>query len=254
MGSGVLMVAVKVVRLNDVGEEEVTRRKSKILLREASVWARLSHKNILMLHGVTYDFSPLPSFVSLWMSNGSLEHFLGVNRGLSIRRKISILTQIADGLGYLHSQHVVHGDLTNTNVLISDDGSPCIADFGLSFMLLEQEISCTNMIGNVRWAAPELFAEWTGRAARPTEESDLYSYGWIMFRVFTGRPPYHWLTSATAVIASKIRRQDPFRWDPGTTQLPGICMDLIQSLCSFDPKARPPLRVAQQMLENFPGA
>ncbi|KIJ11644.1 hypothetical protein PAXINDRAFT_157246 [Paxillus involutus ATCC 200175] len=248
--SGVLMVAVKVVRLHSV-REEVTHEKSKILLREASIWAQLSHKNILPLYGVTYDFSLLPSLVSSWMSNGSLEQFLGVNDHLPMPQKVNMLTQIADGLEYLHSRDIVHGDLTNTNVFINDNGDPCIADFGLSSMLLEEEVPYSSMIGNIRWAAPELFEDRSADSVKPTATSDLYSYGWIMFRVLTGRPPYHWLTSAAAVLAAKVRPQDPLQWDPDATQLPEICMKLIENLCSFDPAVRPSLATSRDTLQDL---
>ncbi|KAF8835294.1 kinase-like protein [Paxillus ammoniavirescens] len=261
--SEVLVVAVKVVRLHSV-REEITREKSKILLREASVWAQLSHKNILPLYGVTYEFGQLPSLVSSWTSNGSLEQFLGANDHLPMPQKIDMasqlrllvhliltslqLTQIADGLEYLHSKDIVHGDLTNTSVLINDNGDPCIADFGLSSMLLEEEVPYSNMIGNIRWAAPELFEDRPGQSVQPTVTSDLYSYGWIMFRILTGRPPYHWLTSAAAVLAAKIRPQDPLQWDPNNTQLPEVCMKLIEDSCSFDPAVRPSLATSRDTL------
>ncbi|KIJ11223.1 hypothetical protein PAXINDRAFT_171836 [Paxillus involutus ATCC 200175] len=247
--SEVLVVAVKVVRLHSV-REEVTHEKSKILLREASVWAQLSHKNILPLYGVTYEFGLLPSLVSSWTSNGSLEQFLGAN-DLLMPQKINMLTQIADGLEYLHSKDIVHGDLTNTSVLINDDGDPCIVDFGLSSMLLEEEVPYSNMIGNIRWAAPELFEDRSGQSVKPTVTSDLYSYGWIMFRILTGRPPYHWLTSAAAVLAAKIRPQDPLQWDPNNTQLPEICMKLIEDLCSFNPAVRPSLVTSRDTLQGL---
>jgi serine/threonine protein kinase len=75
------------------------------------------------------------------------------------------------------------------NVLIHGDGTACVADFGLSLMYSEfigaSQASWTSTLkGNMRWMAPELLIEREdGSQARPSEQSDMYSFGGIMLQV-----------------------------------------------------------------------
>ncbi|KAG2108624.1 kinase-like domain-containing protein, partial [Suillus discolor] len=96
--------------------------------------------------------------------------------------------EIAAGLQYLHDKDIVHGDLTDTHVLVSSDGRLCLGGFGLSMILAEYDNPTFNSChsGNVRWAAPELFDEY----AKPTKASDIYSYGCIMMQFRGGFPRY----------------------------------------------------------------
>ncbi|KAJ8595182.1 kinase-like protein, partial [Rhizopogon salebrosus TDB-379] len=71
------------------------------------------------------------------------------------------LYNVADGLHYLHSESVVHGDLTSNNVLINEGGQACLTDFGLSSMMkigerFEYLRLNEKRPGAVRWLAPEL--------------------------------------------------------------------------------------------------
>jgi serine/threonine protein kinase len=70
-------------------------------------------------------------------------------------------------------------------VLIRDDGSACIADFGLALISASQA-SCTSTLkGNVRWIAPELLVpeQEDGLPPRPSEQSDVFSFGGVMLQV-----------------------------------------------------------------------
>ncbi|KAG1747993.1 kinase-like domain-containing protein [Suillus paluster] len=102
-----------------------------------------------------------------WAENGMLTGFLERQQDiLSCQDRFSLLNDIVLGLQYLHSKSIVHGDLTGSNVLIYGNGRACLADFGLSTIILEfigTSYFTSSIKGNIRWAAAELFEVPDGR-------------------------------------------------------------------------------------------
>ncbi|KIJ26364.1 hypothetical protein M422DRAFT_132475, partial [Sphaerobolus stellatus SS14] len=130
------------------------------------VWSLLNHPNIHACLGYTYDFVKeslhlIPSLVSPWMSNDSLSDYIAEKDGEH------------EGLNHLHSYGIVHGDLKGENVLVSSDGTPCLADFGLSKSSNEHGFTTTTPIsGSIHWMAPELL-----RNEKTTVESGIWVFG-----------------------------------------------------------------------------
>ncbi|KAG1744289.1 kinase-like domain-containing protein [Suillus lakei] len=135
---GTVQVAVKTIRAFESDNEVLMRKNNRRVRRELKVWGRLKHDSILPLWGVADDFGPYPAMVCPWADHGALTGFLERQQDmLSSQDKFSLLNDIALGLQYLHSESVVHGDLTGSNVLIYRNGRACLADFGLSTIILE---------------------------------------------------------------------------------------------------------------------
>ncbi|KAG1727625.1 kinase-like domain-containing protein [Suillus lakei] len=105
---GTKEVAVKVFKIDPGRSEE---KYQKAIHRELEVWLRLSkHPTIVPLLGIAYVESPLPALISQWMPSGTLHMYLeqGTITGSA---KVELVMGVADGLKYLHSENVVHGDL-----------------------------------------------------------------------------------------------------------------------------------------------
>lgn len=87
----------------------------------------------------------------------------------------------------MHASGVVHGDLIGANILITDDGSACLCDFGLSSIVAEFQGTSyitSTMGGNIRWAAPELLRTGEdGTVPMVNIHSDTYSYGSVTLEV-----------------------------------------------------------------------
>ncbi|KAF7973410.1 hypothetical protein HWV62_15209 [Athelia sp. TMB] len=184
-------VAIKVLK---VYMDDPTKKKKveKRLRRELLIWWRLDHKNVLPLYGIASGFGLYPGFVCPWLENGSVNKYLakqGNNLSLYDRLKLVILCEVATGLTYLHGEGVVHGDLTGANILVDDDGSACLCDFGMSSIAAEFQGTSyiTSTIGgNIRWAAPEYVLQANDEsvaAAGVSKQTDAYSYGSVMLEV-----------------------------------------------------------------------
>ncbi|KAF9245404.1 kinase-like domain-containing protein, partial [Melanogaster broomeanus] len=195
------------------------------LRREIKVWLNLNHVNVVPLFGTTMNFGRFPAMVCPWLENGQLSSYLE-RRGdsLTTGERLTLLSDIAVGLQYLHSQSVVHGDLSGSNVLVDDKGRACIADFGLSVLLTELGGSTfatsVQAKGTLRWAAPEnlylniqISGDNTENVPRvpPTTQSDIYSFGRIMLQVLTGKVPYHYYPADAPVVLAISRGENPQR-------------------------------------------
>lgn len=121
-----------------------------------------------------------------WMENGSLFNYLHDNPSqLPLTTMIDIAKDVACAMEYLHSLNLRHCDLNSKNLLIDKNMRVKISDLGLTQEI--DECSQTNKkIGTLRWMSPEMIS----RKCMSMEKSDVYSYGIIMFELFTGKIPY----------------------------------------------------------------
>lgn len=209
-------MAVKAIR-SYFSDENDRIKKDRRLRRELIIWGRLIHGNILPLYGVALGFGPFTAMVSPWAKNGSLTMYLESHRDLLIPDRFKLLSDIASGLHYLHSSQVVHGDLSGSNVLVMENGTACLSDFGLSGVVSEffgsstfsSTISC-----NIRWGAPELFVlpeNQDGSTNRPSKEADVYSFGSIMLQVLSGKVPYYYIKQQMQIIMMVVDGKKPRR-------------------------------------------
>ncbi|KIJ10900.1 hypothetical protein PAXINDRAFT_101849, partial [Paxillus involutus ATCC 200175] len=170
------VVAVKALRIG-TSDANALQARGKKLRGEVHIWIRLDHRNVLKLYGIADGFAFLPALVSPWVEKGTLTKYLeGPGREISKEERISILVKVGEALHYIHSEHVVHGDLTGSNILIDGEGQPMISDFGLASILEEYNETSyfkSHRPGSIRWVAPELLGE-VEKSPQPTSKSDAY--------------------------------------------------------------------------------
>ncbi|KXN84357.1 Dual specificity protein kinase zak2 [Leucoagaricus sp. SymC.cos] len=173
-------LCLKVVRLfRKAKSDEIIKQFAK----EAILWSRLNHPNILPFYGVYYQGKQKKMcLVSPWMDNGNLVNYLQENPTAPRR---PFICDVIAGLQYLHDNNIIHGDLKGVNVLVNAEGRACISDFGFSSVLIDQAISQTmptsqNLGGTVRWTAPELLDE---PEAYPSKASDVWAFGCVCYQV-----------------------------------------------------------------------
>ncbi|KAE9403429.1 hypothetical protein BT96DRAFT_990287 [Gymnopus androsaceus JB14] len=168
-----LKVAVKVIRSHQYGDVESEDILKRRLARELDVWKQLKHPNILPLYGTVSGFGRYDSLVCPWMENGSVSRYMEKwGDIMSMTDRLQVLCEVAEGLRYLHSHGIVHGDLTGSNILIDDNRRACLCDFGLSNIVTEFQgvfSSHSTISGAIRWADATLF---TNQAAQ-VESDDL---------------------------------------------------------------------------------
>lgn len=164
------------------------------ILLELKVLLSLRHPHIIPFLGICYDSEDVGClyFVMTWAENGSLYDYIHVRQQkLSELQQLRILTEVAGGMQYLHAHDVIHRDLKTPNVLLDGALSALICDFGLSG-ITDTRSNVSARLGTELWASPEQFAGDHLKA-----ETDVFSYGCMMWEVFFRTKPWHHRTFLT---------------------------------------------------------
>ncbi len=155
-----------------------------LFLREARAAASLNHPNIVTIHDVDEEAGVY--FITMELLVGStLSDLLKAHGRLAPRDVVRIGLQVAAGLGYAHSQRIVHRDIKTSNLFLTEDRIVKVMDFGLAKMLEEVRRSTTIIGGTPYYMAPEQAAGETVDA-----RADLYAFGVTLFELATSRRPF----------------------------------------------------------------
>lgn len=106
------------------------------------------------------------------------------------------MTQVLQGLQYLHDQGVIHRDIKGANILTTKDGTVKLADFGVSTSTLAAPDKEAQVVGTPYWMAPEII-----QLSGASSASDIWSVGCTVIELLQGKPPYHNLAAMPALFA-----------------------------------------------------
>lgn len=151
------------------------------LLKEPRLQAALNHPNIVRMISAEKEKSVF-FMVMEYIKGKTLEKILDKEKVLECGRAIDIIKQVACGIEHAHQNKIIHRDLRPSNIIISEEGTAKITDFGTSAWLNSVPYASTR-IGSPPYMAPEQFL---GKASYG---SDIYSIGCIFYETIIGRPP-----------------------------------------------------------------
>lgn len=155
-------------------------------LLEANVMVTLDHPNLVRFVGLIQEHSL--TIVTELLSKGSLLDYLR-SRGRSAitpKELVKFARDTCAGMAYLESKHVVHRDLAARNILIQEDGTAKVADFGLARTVDEADERQSEGKIAVRWTAPEAYLR-----KEFSSKSDVWSFGVVLWEIYSfGRVPY----------------------------------------------------------------
>jgi serine/threonine protein kinase len=211
-------------------EGQLTPEDWQQFIREVNIMSRLRNKSITQFYGVCLE-SGRVCLVMEYMPRGSLYDVLS-KTVLSPEQQHSIALDIARGLHYLHNQGVLHRDLKSANVLIDDTWRAKLTDFGLSKIQSASIMTISERSRAIQWMAPESLT----RYCVYTEQSDIYSYGVILWEIITGKRPYEGVTEKEILDHIEQGRREEI---PQT--IPTVYAEIIRRCWSKDPNERPSL-------------
>lgn len=175
-------VAIKQVSLENIAQEDLN-----IIMQEIDLLKNLNHKNIVKYLGSLKTRSHLHIILE-YVENGSLANIIKPNKfGPFPESLVAVyISQVLEGLVYLHEQGVIHRDIKGANILTTKEGLVKLADFGVATKLTEADVNTHSVVGTPYWMAPEVI-EMSGVCAA----SDIWSVGCTVIELLTCVPPYY---------------------------------------------------------------
>jgi serine/threonine protein kinase len=193
-------VAIKLVSTAGL-EPEAEKEYRERFVVEAQAAGRFSHPGIVTIFDVREE--PEPYLVMEYVEGQSLQQLMGRNnRPLPLSTTLRLIQEVAEALHYAHSQGVVHRDIKPANILVTADGHPKIADFGIAKLNQAELTMPGQVLGSPAFMAPEQLTE-EGVDSR----SDLFSLGVILYYLLTGYRPFQ--GNSTTTVCFKLVNHEP---------------------------------------------
>lgn len=191
-------VAIKTFKI-DANDEDAVKRFN----REAKAVTSLSHPNIVSIYDVENegDFYYL---ILEYVEGMTLKDYMVKNPRMPIETIVHISKQIADGLCHAHQNGIIHRDIKPQNILMNENLTCKITDFGIARAYGDTTLTQTNqMLGTVYYLSPE-----QARGNVATAQSDIYSLGILIFEMITGQIPFKG-ESAVAIALKHLQEELP---------------------------------------------
>lgn len=174
-------VAIKFLADNLAGDPDFHRR----FLREGRIAARLSHPNVVQVFDVGED-DGRPYIVMEYVDGETLAERLTRRRPLPPAEVVDLGLQVSAGLAHAHAAGLVHRDVNPRNLLLRQDGTVKIADFGIARLLEDSALTQEGtVLGTIAYLAPE-----QAKGLETTTAVDCYALGAVLHEALQGRPPY----------------------------------------------------------------
>ena len=171
--------------------------------REARAVAQLSHPHIVGVIDAGED-EGRPYIVFEYVEGETLKERIRRQGRLPIAEAVAYAVEIARALGAAHARHIVHRDVKPQNVLIDEEGSAKVTDFGIARTLDEEGLTADGrVLGTTDYVSPE---QALGQPV--TGQSDLYSLGVVLYEMLTGEVPFKG-DSQVAVAMKHVREELP---------------------------------------------
>lgn len=193
-------VAIKVLK-GDMANDPVSLERFK---REANASTKLSHPNAVDVYDVGDDGN-MHFIVMEYVKGHTLKELIKRRGALPPKEAVWIMKQLSSALLEAHKNGIIHRDIKSQNVLIKDDGTVKLADFGIAVIHNSMQITSKgNVLGSVHYLAPEL-----AKGGSASMQSDIYSLGIVFYELLTGDVPYKADTPIQVALAH-VRNNVPY--------------------------------------------
>jgi len=203
--------------------------------REEEIGSRLDHPSILKFYPVPEELRTRPYIVTEYLRGYTLSHLLTSVRPLPEKDAIKLASRLCEALVYMHGQGVVHRDLKPQNIMLCNDGTIRIVDFGIAKAEGRRMTFAgfTPAVGTPDYMAPEQV-----KGKRGDERTDIYSLGAMLYEMVVGETPFQCENENPLVIMNARVDGDP---EAPRKRNPKVSMqveEIILHAMERDPKNR----------------
>ncbi len=222
-------VAIKTVSISGL-EPEAEQEYRKRFGVEARAAGRLSHPGIVTIFDVREEAEPY--LVMEYIEGQSLQDLLSrENRTLPLSTTLRLIQELAEALHYAHAQGVVHRDIKPANILVTPDGHPKIADFGVAKLNQADMTLPGQIFGSPAYMAPEQLMD-----EKVDARSDLFSLGVILYYMLTGHRPFQ--GNSTRTVCFKLVNHEPVPVSAFESKFPPELDTIVSRAIAKDPEQR----------------
>lgn len=212
-------VAIKIMR-SDLAEDSIFLTRFR---REARAVAQLNNPNIVsiydsgeeQLEDAAGNTVQVPYIVMEYIKGQTLRDIIQVNGSLSPQDAEQVMIGVLNALDYSHRMGIIHRDIKPGNIMISDQGTVKVMDFGIARAMDDSSATMTQnqgVVGTAQYLSPE-----QARGEQVGAKSDLYSAGCVLYEMLTGKPPFTG-DSAVAIAYQHVSETAT----PISTLIPGL--------------------------------
>ncbi len=224
-------VALKTFKLGEQIAVEEREELSQTLVREAVALARIHHPNIVTVFDIVEDGSA--AFIAMELVEGvSLEAYLYQVKSLEPQQTVALGILVLEALAAAHENGIVHHDVKPANILLGEEHTVKVTDFGIAEVLSSTSKNHEVVCGTPGYLPPE-----TLKGKGYHERSDLFAVGVVLYqcmvgqRPFDGRNPKEIMVETLVGNPISVRRLRP--------EVPEALAEFVHSLLSAEPEARP---------------
>ena len=194
-------IAIKSIRLQELTDEAERERLRERLFREAQSAGILSHPGIVTIYDIAEENGMAYIFME-FVNGPPLEKMLRREQTPDKETLLSIFRQTAAALDYAHKKGIVHRDIKPANIMIHEDGTAKVTDFGVAKIVSQEMTLAGTMLGTPSYMSPEQVQGGTisGRA-------DQFSLAVVAYEVLTGEKPF--VAEYLPTLLYKIVREEP---------------------------------------------
>lgn len=202
--------------------------------QEAEVTEKLDHPNIVGFLG--YGEDPIPYMALEFVPGTNLREKLKKDRRIEIKDAILVNIEVLKALEHSHARGVVHRDLKPDNIMLHEDGSIRLADFGLGRANAKDDEPRLTLSGQIMGTPYYMAPEQIGDSKYAGPQADLYSVGVMLFHMLAGTAPY--TGGQPQILAGHLKKKIPDvrAWNP---KVPKELSKLIRELMAKDEEDRP---------------
>jgi serine/threonine protein kinase/predicted ATPase len=175
-------VAIKTLRADVSAHDPVALDRFQ---REAEMLRQLDHPNIIKVLGA-FEQDDVTYIVMEFAAGGSLAALLRREGPVSIRRLLPLALDIADAMTRVHRLGILHRDIKPENILLADDGSARLSDFGIAYLAGANALTqAGGVVGTMQYLSPEALC------GEPLDaRTDVWAFGAVLFELLAGRAPF----------------------------------------------------------------
>lgn len=220
-------VAIKILKDEFLGNDEFIRR----FKNESKAIAVLSHPNIVKVYDVSFG-DRIQYIVMEYIDGITLKEYIGQQKVIPWKEAVHFTVQILQALEHAHEKGIVHRDVKPQNIMLLQDGTIKVTDFGIArFSNKETRTMTDKAIGSVHYIAPE-----QARGGVTDGKADIYSVGVMLYEMLTGKLPFE-ADSAVSVAIMQLQN-DPKPLREINSQIPGGLEEITLRAMRKDPKQR----------------